>query len=51
MLKLLQMKAGFRLLREVDEQARFLFMADDQIQYDPAVMEKALKKNNGERSC
>jgi glutamyl-tRNA synthetase len=48
LLKLLQMKAGFRLLREVDEQARFLFIGDEQIAFDPAAVEKGLKKNNGE---
>jgi glutamyl-tRNA synthetase len=47
LLKLLQMKAGFRLLREVDEQARFLFVADDEIKLDPAAVEKVLKKNDG----
>jgi glutamyl/glutaminyl-tRNA synthetase len=47
LLKLLQMKAGFRLLREVDEQSRFLFVRDDEIVPDPAAVEKVLKKNDG----
>jgi glutamyl-tRNA synthetase len=46
--KLLQMKKGFRTLREVDEPARFLFIADDQIAFDPQAVAKALEKNNGE---
>jgi glutamyl-tRNA synthetase len=46
--KLLEMKAGFRILRQVDEQSRFLFLRDDEIAYDPAAVEKVLKKNNGE---
>lgn len=46
--RLLQMKKGFRLLREVDEASRFLFVPDDQIAYDPAAVEKVLKKQDGE---
>jgi glutamyl-tRNA synthetase len=45
--RLLQMKKGFRLLREVDEASRFLFTADDQIVYAPDAIEKVLKKQNG----
>jgi glutamyl/glutaminyl-tRNA synthetase len=46
--KLLQMKKGFRTFCEVDEPARFLFVADDQIDYDPQSVAKTLEKNNGE---
>ena len=46
--QLLAMKAGFRVLREVEEKSRFLFLSDDQIVYDPAAVEKVLKKNGGE---
>ncbi len=46
--KLLGMKAGFRLFREVDEQARFLFLRDDEVMYEAAAVEKVLKKNEGE---
>jgi glutamyl/glutaminyl-tRNA synthetase len=46
--RLLQMKAGFRTLREVEEKSRFLFIADDQIEYEPDAMEKVLKKNAGQ---
>jgi glutamyl-tRNA synthetase len=45
--KLLQMKKGFRLLREVDEASRFLFTPDDQIVYAADAVEKVLKKQNG----
>jgi glutamyl/glutaminyl-tRNA synthetase len=46
--RLLSMKAGFRVLREVDEKSRFLFLTDEQITLDPTAVEKNLKKNNGE---
>ena len=46
--KLLSMKAGFRVLREVEEKSRFLFLRNDQITYDPVSVEKVLKKNDGE---
>ncbi|CAN5358554.1 glutamate--tRNA ligase [soil metagenome] len=46
--KLIHMKKGFRTFREVDEPARFLFVADDQIAFDPPAVEKALEKNSGE---
>lgn len=45
--RLLQMKKGFRLLREVDEASRFLFTPDEQIVYLPEAVEKVLKKQNG----
>jgi glutamyl-tRNA synthetase len=45
--QLLKMKAGFRLLREVDESSRFMFVEDIQISYDPAAVEKVLRKQNG----
>jgi glutamyl-tRNA synthetase len=46
--KLLSMKKGFRLLRDVDEAARFFYVPSDEIAYDPAAVEKVLRKNNGE---
>jgi glutamyl-tRNA synthetase len=46
--RLLQMKVGFRTLREVAETSRFLFVPDEQIEYDRGAMEKVLKKNNGQ---
>jgi glutamyl/glutaminyl-tRNA synthetase len=45
--KLLEMKKGFRLLREVDEASRFLFIEDDVFAYDPKAVEKVLRKDNG----
>ncbi|MEA2709881.1 MAG: glutamyl-tRNA synthetase [Phycisphaerales bacterium] len=45
---LLEMKKGFRLLREVDEASRFLFIPDDAILYDPAAVEKVLKKDSAQ---
>ena len=45
---LLEMKKGFRLLREVDEASRFLFVADDAIVYAPDAVEKVLKKNDAQ---
>lgn len=45
--RLLKMKPGMRLLREVDAQSRFFFIADEQIPYDPAAVEKVLRKQDG----
>jgi glutamyl-tRNA synthetase len=44
---ILKMKAGFRVLRDVDEASRFLFLKDEAIEYDPQAVEKVLKKQNG----
>jgi glutamyl-tRNA synthetase len=46
--RLLKMKEGFRVLREVDELSRFLFVADEQIVYDPDAVEKVLKKQDNQ---
>lgn len=43
----LKMKSGFRTLRDVDESSRFMFLADDQITFDPQAVEKVLRKQNG----
>ena len=43
--KVLQMNAGMRTLREADEKSRFLFLADDAIEYDAAAVEKILVRN------
>jgi glutamyl-tRNA synthetase len=45
--QLLKMKAGFRLLREVDESSRFLFLGDEKIACDLQAIEKVLKKQGG----
>jgi glutamyl-tRNA synthetase len=46
--KVLEMKKGFRLLREVDESARFLFVPDEKLAYDADAVEKVLKKNDAQ---
>ncbi len=46
--RVLKMNAGMRTVREVVEKSRFLFMADDQIEYQPDAIEKVLKKNEGQ---
>src|SRR4029079_9936188 len=46
--KLLQMKKGFRLLRDVDESTRFFYVPSQEITFDPAAVEKVLKKDDGE---
>jgi glutamyl-tRNA synthetase len=46
--KLLAMKKGFRLLRDVDEAGRFFFIPTNEIVYDAAAVEKVLKKNDCE---
>ena len=43
--RVLKMNAGMRILREVEEKSRFLFMADDQIEYQVQAVEKVLLKN------
>jgi glutamyl-tRNA synthetase len=48
LLKMIEMKKGFRTLRQVEETSRFLFIRDDEIQYDPDAIEKVLKKNDGQ---
>jgi glutamyl-tRNA synthetase len=46
--RVLQMKKGFRLLREVDEASRFLFVPDERIAYQPDAIEKILKKGDAQ---
>lgn len=46
--KILKMNAGMRTLREADEKSRFLFVADDRIEYQADAVEKVLKKNEGQ---
>jgi glutamyl/glutaminyl-tRNA synthetase len=45
--QLLEMKKGFRTLREVDDPCRFFFLPDDQIVYDLKAVEKVLRKEDG----
>jgi glutamyl/glutaminyl-tRNA synthetase len=46
--RVLAMKKGFRLFREVEEASRFLFVEDAQIVYQPDAVEKVLKKGDGQ---
>jgi len=46
--KLLRMKKGFRVFRDVDESSRFLFVSDEQIVYEPDAVEKVLRKQDGQ---
>ena len=46
--RVLAMKKGFRLLREVDEASRFLFVPDEQVRYQPDAVDKVLKKGDGQ---
>jgi glutamyl/glutaminyl-tRNA synthetase len=45
--RFLRINAGARTLAEIDRKCRFLFMADDAIEYDPAAVEKVLRKDSG----
>jgi glutamyl-tRNA synthetase len=44
----LKMNAGMRILREVEEKSRFLFVADEKLEYQAEAVEKVLKKNEGQ---
>lgn len=46
--EILRLCAGFRTFRQVEEKTRFLFLADDAIDYDPKAVQKVLAKNDGE---
>jgi glutamyl-tRNA synthetase len=48
LLSVLKMNHGFHILSEVDEKSRFLFTADDAIEYASDGVEKVLKKNEGQ---
>jgi glutamyl-tRNA synthetase len=45
---ILKMNAGMRILREVEEKSRFLFVADDRLEYQAEAVEKVLRKNEGQ---
>jgi glutamyl-tRNA synthetase len=45
--RILTMKKGFRTFREADEASRFLFVPDEQIEFDPQAVEKVLRKGGG----
>jgi glutamyl-tRNA synthetase len=46
--KLIELKKGFRLLRDIDEASRFLFIPDEAVAYEPDAIEKVLKKNDSQ---
>jgi glutamyl/glutaminyl-tRNA synthetase len=46
--RVLKMNTGMRVLKEVDEKSRFLFIPDGEIQYQPDAVEKVLKKNDAQ---
>jgi glutamyl-tRNA synthetase len=46
--RVLKMNHGFHILYEVDDKSRFLFVPDDQIEYQPDAVEKVLKKNDSQ---
>jgi glutamyl-tRNA synthetase len=48
LMKVLQIKPGFRTLREVDETSRFFFVPDDQISFDADAVEKVLRKGDNQ---
>jgi glutamyl/glutaminyl-tRNA synthetase len=45
LVKVIEMNAGMRILRDAEEKSRFLFVADEAIEYQPEAMEKVLLKN------
>jgi len=45
--RLLRANAGFRTFRDIDEKSRFLFLPDEQIEYDPKAIAKVLAKGGG----
>jgi glutamyl-tRNA synthetase len=46
--RVLEMKKGFRTFQQVDEASRFLFTADDAIEYQPDAIDKVLMKNDAQ---
>jgi glutamyl-tRNA synthetase len=46
--RVLKMNTGMRVLKEVDEKSRFLFIPDGEIQYQSDAVEKVLKKNDAQ---
>ena len=46
--RVIRMKPGVHILREIDDQSRFFFIPDDQIVYAPDAVDKVLRKNNNQ---
>ena len=45
--RILEISAGSRTLAQIEQKSRFLFIANDQIEYDKKAVEKVLLKNDG----
>ena len=45
--KILEISAGARTLADIEKKSRFLFLANDAIEYDDKAVKKVLLKNNG----
>ncbi len=45
--KILEICAGARTLADIERKSRFLFLADEKIEYDEKAVKKVLLKNNG----
>jgi glutamyl/glutaminyl-tRNA synthetase len=45
--RLLKVNAGARTLTQIEEKCRFIFIADEDIHYDEAAVQKVLLKNDG----
>ena len=48
LLKVIEVCAGFRTFRDLDDKARALFLPDAQVAYQTDAVEKVLRKNNAE---
>lgn len=46
--RIIRMKPGVHILREIDDQSRFFFIPDERIVHAPDAVEKVLKKNEGQ---
>jgi len=46
--QVLKMNHGFHILREPDDKSRFLFVPDEQVEYQSDAVEKNLKKNDSQ---
>lgn len=47
LLRLIKICEGARTLADIEHKCRFLFVADDHIEYDPKAIQKVLMKDNG----
>ena len=47
LLRLIKICEGARTLVDIEHKTRFLFIADDQIEYDEKAVQKVLLKDNG----